>query len=171
MSARSGFGCCFASSSMPRYAFIVKALSPRDGGWVRLGSYGAGGAGGPWYFETEEEGWQWIEFLWPLMVLSGDYVTVTVERTIRFWTNSHGHARSLLALTSFGITSLGPGQFWGNTNSFGITSLGPDQFWNDISRSWSDLDCPQMSSSCLNLTLFFQLMFFGKTLLNLTQSC
>ena len=41
----------------------------------------------------------------------------------------------LLALTSFGITSLGPGQFWGNTNSFGITSLGPDQFWNDISRS------------------------------------
>ena len=31
---------------MPRYAFIVKALSPRDGGWVRLGSYGAGGEGG-----------------------------------------------------------------------------------------------------------------------------
>ena len=77
----------------------------------------------------------------------------------------------LLALTSFGITSFGPGQFWGNTNSFGITSLGPDQFWNDISRSWSDLDCPQMSSSCLNLTHFFQLMFFGKKLLNLTQSC
>ena len=24
---------------MPRYAFIVKALSPRDEGWVRLGSY------------------------------------------------------------------------------------------------------------------------------------
>ena len=33
------FVAAFASSSMPRYAFIVKALSPRDGGWVRLDGY------------------------------------------------------------------------------------------------------------------------------------
>ena len=171
MSARSGFGCCFASSSMPRYAFIVKALSPRDGGWIRLGTYGAGGAGGPWYFETEEEGWQWIEFLWPLMVLSGDYVTVTVERTIRFWTNSHGHARS----------SLGPNQFWNNI--FGSWSvLGQHkQFWNNVSWSWSILERHLsvlirfgLSTDVFKLSkfnTFFQLMFFGKTLLNLTQSC
>ena len=69
---------------MPRYAFIVKALSPRDGGWVRLGSYGAGGEGGSFYFHTEEEGWQFICMLWLLMVHSGDYSTVNVERTIVF---------------------------------------------------------------------------------------
>ena len=69
---------------MPRYAFIVKALSPRDGGWVRLGSYGAGGEGGSFYFQTEEEGWQFICMLWLLMVHSGDYSTVNVERTIVF---------------------------------------------------------------------------------------
>ena len=69
---------------MPRYAFIVKALSPRDEGWVRLGSYGAGGEGGSFYFQTEGEGWQFLCMLWPLMVDSGDYLTVTVERTIVF---------------------------------------------------------------------------------------
>ena len=70
---------------MPRYAFIVKALSPRDLGWVRLGSYGAGGEGGSFYFRTEEQGWHLLcMVLWPLMVDSGDYLTVTVERTIVF---------------------------------------------------------------------------------------
>ena len=66
---------------------IRRALTPsapgRRGG-ARQRAYGAGGEGGPFYFETEEEGWQFLEFLWPLMVLSGDYITVTVERTIRF---------------------------------------------------------------------------------------
>ena len=77
--------CSFASSNMPRYAFIVKALSPRDLGWVRLGSYGAGGEGGSFYFRTEEQGWHLLcMVLWPLMVDSGDYLTVTVERTIIF---------------------------------------------------------------------------------------
>ena len=76
--------CSFASSNMPRYAFIVKALSPRDGGWVRLGSYGAGGEGGSFYFRTEEQGWHLLCMLWDLMVDSGDYLTVDVERTIVF---------------------------------------------------------------------------------------
>ena len=77
--------CSFASSNMPRYAFIVKALSPRDLGWGRLGSYGAGGEGGSFYFRTEEQGWHLLcMVLWPLMVDSGDYLTVTVERTIVF---------------------------------------------------------------------------------------
>ena len=69
---------------MPRYAFIVKALSPRDEGWVRLGSYGAGGEGGSFYFRTEEQGWHLVCMLWDLMVDSGDYLTVDVERTIVF---------------------------------------------------------------------------------------
>ena len=59
---------------MPRYAFIVKALSPRDGGWVRVGGY----------FKTEEDGSQFYCLFFPLMVLSGDYITVVVERTIVF---------------------------------------------------------------------------------------
>jgi len=60
---------------MPRYAFIVKAFSPRDGGWVRNGGY----------FSTEEDGWNYyVWILLPLMVLSGDYLTVNVERTIVF---------------------------------------------------------------------------------------
>jgi len=59
---------------MPRYAFIVKALSPRDGGWVRLGGY----------FPTELDGWQFFRAIFPLIVLSGDYTAVKVERTIVF---------------------------------------------------------------------------------------
>ena len=57
---------------MPRYAFIVKALD--DEGWVRLGGY----------YQTEEDGWQFYCHIFPLMVLSGDYITVVVERTIVF---------------------------------------------------------------------------------------
>jgi len=57
---------------MPRYAFIIKALD--DEGWVRLGGY----------FQTEEDGWQFYCLFFPLMVSSGDYITVTVERTIVF---------------------------------------------------------------------------------------
>jgi hypothetical protein len=59
---------------MPRYAFIVKTLSPRDGGWVRLGGY----------YQTEVDAWQFYCLFSPLMVLSGDYITVVVERTIVF---------------------------------------------------------------------------------------
>ena len=59
---------------MPRFAFIVKVLSPRDGGWVRLGGY----------YQTEEDGWKFYCLFSPLMVLSGDYITVVVERTIVF---------------------------------------------------------------------------------------
>ena len=59
---------------MARYAFIVKGLSPRDGGWVRLGGY----------FRTEELGWEFYCSFHPLLVLSGDYVTITVKRTIVF---------------------------------------------------------------------------------------
>ena len=62
------------SSIMPRYAFIVKALSPRDGGWVRVGGY----------FKTEEDGWQFYCLFFWLMVLSDDYITVDVQRTIVF---------------------------------------------------------------------------------------
>ena len=64
---------------MPRYRYIVKALSPRDGGWVRLRGY----------YQTEEEGWQFYCLFFPFMVLSADYITVTVERTIVFRAHHH----------------------------------------------------------------------------------
>ena len=54
---------------MPRYAFIVKALSLRDaGGLVRMAGY----------WQTEEDGWQFECQFFTLLVLSG------VERTIVF---------------------------------------------------------------------------------------
>ena len=57
------------SSIMPRYAFIVKALSLRDaGGLVRMAGY----------WQTEEDGWQFDCQFFTLLVLSG------VERTIVF---------------------------------------------------------------------------------------
>ena len=56
------------------YAFIVKALSLRDGGWVRMGGY----------WQTEEDGWQFYCQFFDLLVLHGDYTTVAVERTIVF---------------------------------------------------------------------------------------
>jgi hypothetical protein len=63
----------FASSSMPRYAFIIKALD--DEGWVRYGGY----------FQTEEDGWQFYCLFFPLILPPhGTYITVTVERTIVF---------------------------------------------------------------------------------------
>ena len=59
---------------MPRYAWVIVALSPRDGGWVRFGNQ----------CRSEELGWKAVEFLWDLMVLAGDYVTVDVKKTISF---------------------------------------------------------------------------------------
>ena len=58
---------------MARYVFIVKALSPRDG-WVRLDGY----------FLTKDLGWEFYCWFYHLLVLSGDYVAVAVERTIVF---------------------------------------------------------------------------------------
>ena len=59
---------------MARYAFIVKGLSPRDEGWVRLGGY----------LRTEELGWKFVCWFFPMLVVGGDYVTITVKRTIVF---------------------------------------------------------------------------------------
>jgi len=58
---------------MPRYAFIVKALSPHDGGWVRLGGY----------YQNEENAWQFY-FQKIDMISSCDFTAITVERTIVF---------------------------------------------------------------------------------------
>jgi hypothetical protein len=54
---------------MPRYiyAFIVKALSLRDGGWVRMGCY----------WQTEEDGWQfYYQFFTLLVPLDLTYIKV-----------------------------------------------------------------------------------------------
>ena len=43
-------------------------------GWVRLGGY----------FRTEEDGWQFYCLFFSMLVDTGDYITVVVERTIVF---------------------------------------------------------------------------------------
>ena len=59
---------------MARYVWVVKAYSPRDGGWVR------------WFkgFDNEREAWEAVEMFWSLAVLSGDYETVDIVKTIAF---------------------------------------------------------------------------------------
>ena len=58
--------------TMARYVWVINALSPRVGGWVRC--FGQ--------FRSEDLAWQRVEMFWDLMVLHGDYVTVEVVRTI-----------------------------------------------------------------------------------------
>ena len=60
---------------MPRYVFVVRALSPHDGGWVRC--FGV--------FRREEDAWMLITASWGMMVSAGDYQTIEVVRTIRFY--------------------------------------------------------------------------------------
>ena len=58
---------------MAYYAFVVLALSPRDGGWVRL--FGT--------FPSGEDAWMTVIDFWELLVYNGD-TTVDVRRTIVF---------------------------------------------------------------------------------------
>ena len=60
--------------AMPCYRYIIKAWSPRDGGWVRLCGY----------FKTEQDAWDLIDVLIPLLQLHGDIEGFNVVRTIRF---------------------------------------------------------------------------------------
>ena len=59
---------------MARYVWVVKAYSPRDGGWVR------------WFknFANERDAWMAVEMFWSLAVLSDDYETVDIVKTIAF---------------------------------------------------------------------------------------
>ena len=61
---------------MARYVWYCVGFSPRDGGWVRFGFFR--------YCSSEEMAWESICWLWDLMVLAGDYITVDVRRTIAF---------------------------------------------------------------------------------------
>ena len=63
-----------------RYVWIVIALSPRDGGWVRM--FGK--------FRTENDAWRAVHWFLPLMELAGDYVSVDVVKTISF----HGRVQA-----------------------------------------------------------------------------
>ena len=65
---------CSRYCKMAQVVFVVRALSPRDGGWKRVFRQ----------FRTGEEAWLAVTQFWPLMVLSGDYVTVEVLRTVSF---------------------------------------------------------------------------------------
>ena len=59
---------------MPAIVYVLRALSPRDGGWVRLGGNHC----------SEKRAWKFVEVMWPLLVLHEDYVTIEVVRTITF---------------------------------------------------------------------------------------
>ena len=57
-----------------RFVYVVRALSPRDGGWVRWTGH----------WKDEEAAWTFVTLTWPLLVLADDYVTVEVVKTIAF---------------------------------------------------------------------------------------
>ena len=59
---------------MAHFVWVVRVLSPRDGGWVRMFRY----------FPSEELAWSCVQAFWRLLVLSGDYITVDVVKTIAF---------------------------------------------------------------------------------------
>ena len=59
---------------MAHFIWIVKAFSPRDGGWVRM--FGA--------FRSEEAAWTAVTLFWDMMVRAGDYQTIKVVKTIAF---------------------------------------------------------------------------------------
>ena len=63
----------FVAAMRARRVFIVRALSPRDGGWVRLFEY----------FPTEEMAWEAVERFWGLLI-GENYITIDVRRTIQF---------------------------------------------------------------------------------------
>ena len=55
---------------MARYVWIIKAFSPRDGGWVRLFDH----------YPSEQQSWCLVEAFWDLTVAHGDFVTIDVVR-------------------------------------------------------------------------------------------
>ena len=59
---------------MPSYTWIVRAWSPRNGGWIRL--FG--------YFKTEQQALDCIELFLPMLELHGDIEALEVMQTIRF---------------------------------------------------------------------------------------
>ena len=58
---------------MARFVWVVRALSPRDGGWVRCLAK---------MFLSEEDAWKMVLIVWEFMVNAGDYVTIEVVKTI-----------------------------------------------------------------------------------------
>ena len=57
-----------------RYRYIVFALSPRDGGWVRVFQP----------FKSENDALTAVELLLPLIQLSDDYDDIQIVKTIVF---------------------------------------------------------------------------------------
>ena len=55
-------------------ASLARRWSPRDSGWVRLSGY----------FKTEQDAWDLIDVLIPLLQLHGDIEGFNVVRTIKF---------------------------------------------------------------------------------------
>lgn len=64
---------------MPRFVWVIRAFSPRDGGWIHFQGVQPLG-----HYDSEFDAWTCCELFWGLMVLSGDYVTLDVVKTIAF---------------------------------------------------------------------------------------
>jgi hypothetical protein len=64
---------------MPRFVWVIRAFSPRDGGWVRMLGLRPQG-----HYNSEEMAWKCVCAFWDLMVMSGDYLTIDVVKTIAF---------------------------------------------------------------------------------------
>ena len=61
---------------MAHFVWIVRALSPVEGGWIR--NFG--------HFHSEEDAWKMVLFFWPLIVSSQEdrVITIEVVKTIAF---------------------------------------------------------------------------------------
>ena len=59
---------------MARFVWVVRALSPVEGGWIR--NFG--------HFHSEEDAWKMVLFFWPLIVSDSDVITFEVVKTIAF---------------------------------------------------------------------------------------
>ena len=66
---------CYVAMIRCRVRFIVKVLSPRDGGWIRM--FG--------YFKTYADALQCVNLFMPMMNLAGDYDNFQIKKTVCFF--------------------------------------------------------------------------------------
>ena len=63
---------------MARYVWVIFALCPRDGGWVRMAPFGRE------YWPSLPVALLVMQEFWPMMVMAGDYAGWHVVKTIAF---------------------------------------------------------------------------------------
>lgn len=71
---------------MARFVWLIRAYSCRDGEWKRFIGH----------FPTYQDALMAVHFIWPLVVLAGDYHDIDIIKTIAF-----ERERGLLATIEF----------------------------------------------------------------------